>query len=45
MAKTPDYKVIKKLKIRDFKGQTLTFAERNLIKMYDKNIERQAEED
>ena len=45
MAEAPSYKTIKKLKIRAFKGQPLTFAERNLILMYDKNIERQSEED
>lgn len=38
MADTPDYKTIKKLKIKAFKGHKLTFAERNLILMYDKRI-------
>ena len=41
MADSPDYKTIKKLKIKAFKGGKLTFAERNVIKMYDKNIEKE----
>jgi len=45
MAEAPDYKTIKKLKIKAFKGGKLNFAERNLILMYDRNIAKQAEEE
>ena len=41
MADSPDYKTIKKLKIKAFKGHKLTLAERNLLLMYDKNIEKE----
>ena len=37
----PDYKVVKKLKIKAIKGGKLTFAERNIINMYDKGIAKQ----
>lgn len=37
----PDYKVVKKLKIKEFKGTKLTFAERNIIRMYDRGIAKQ----
>jgi len=45
MAEVPTYKTIKKLKIKAFKGVKLTFAQRNLILMYDRNIEKQAKEE
>ena len=40
MAK-PDYKVVKKLKIRLAKGGTLNFAERNIVNMYDREIAKE----
>ena len=40
MAK-PDYKIVKKLKIKAFKGSKLTFAERNIVKMYDKEVAKE----
>lgn len=41
----PEYeKKIKKLKIRQSKGGQLNFAEKNILKMYDKKIAKQNRE-
>lgn len=41
MTTEEEYKKIKKLKIKAAKGNKLTFAEKNIIKMYDKKFAKQ----
>jgi len=41
MTEQEEYKKVKKLKIRAYKGQKLSFQERNFIRIYDKKIVKQ----
>jgi len=41
----PDYEKAKKLKMRLVKGNTLNYAERNFLKMYDKRMSKSKPKD
>ena len=41
MIEDKQYKIVKKLKIKEYKGHKLSFNERNIIRIYEKRIAKE----